>query len=126
MNTDSAPPCTPEQWRAAIVDPDHGVRERRDLGRLEFEQFVLTTWEALVLWEGKANGAKPSICTFCRMDIGIRIEEGHSPSYFVNGVQRTQKMSLWLNSIVNAGTLMNTFAMVFQQWLKDSLNPYIL
>lgn len=62
------------------------------------------------------------------MDIGIRIMEGHFPNYFVNEVERTQTMSLWLASMVDKrmGTLMDTFAMVLQQWLKDSVNPYIL
>jgi len=54
--------------------------------------------------------------------------EGHFPNYFVNEVERTQTMSLWLASMVDKrmGTLMDTFAMVLQQWLKDSVNPYIL
>ena len=57
------------------------------------------------------------------MDIGIRIEEGHSPSYFVTGVQRTQRTNLWL-SILDMGTLVDTFAMVLQQWL-NAIYPHV-
>src|SRR5437899_3252938 len=127
MQTDT-PPRTAEMWRAALVDPDDGIREQRDQGRHEFEDFVLRTWEGLVVREKKATNAKPSICLFCRMDVGIRITNGKFPSYFVNEVERTQTMSLWLQSIVDKrmGTLMDTFALVLQQWLRDSRNPYIL
>jgi len=83
-----------------------------------------------VLRETRDTGAKPSICVFCRMDIGIKIDPSgqHPLQYFVNEVERTQTTSLWLRYFVEHGmrTLADTFAMVFKQWLKDIRNPYIL
>lgn len=80
--------------------------------------------------ETKDTGAKPSLCVFCRLDIGIRIDpSGRSqPEYFVNEVERSQNTSLCLYHFVGKtmGTFADTFAMVLKRWVMDMRNPYIL
>lgn len=119
---------TPADWRKQIVNPQRGTNVVRDRGRAEFHGFVTRTWENLVLRESREYGSKPSISVFCRMDIGLRIEHGHNPEYFVNEVERTPTTSLWLtcNHTDTLGTLADTFAMVFKQWVMDMVNPYII
>ena len=96
---------------------------------MEFVSFVERTWRELVTRETKDNEARPSIALFCRMDIGIRIDPfgKEPPAYFVNEVERSLNTSLWLRFHGKfMGTLADTFAMAFKQWMKDVRNPYIL
>jgi hypothetical protein len=98
-------------------------------GRDEFVSFVNATWKDLVVRETRDIGAKPSICIFCRIDVGIRIDPSGStpPSYFVNEVKRTQNTGIQLRYNLNAmGTLADTFAMRFRRWMMDIRNPYIV
>ena len=116
--------------RSQIVNPQSGTAPIRTQGKKEFGEFVMETWRSLVLRETKDTGAKPSLCVFCRMDIGIWIDPSRKekPQYFVNEVERTPMTSLWLFHFVGntMGTFADTFAMVFKRWLTDIRNPYIL
>lgn len=91
---------------------------------------MLNTWRELVLRETRDGGGKSSICVFCRMDVGIKIDPSgeERPQYFINEVERTTTTSIWLYHFVRGTmrTLGDTFAMVFKQWLKDIQNPYVL
>ncbi|KAG6369570.1 hypothetical protein JVT61DRAFT_14275 [Boletus reticuloceps] len=83
----------------------------------------------LVACETRDTGAKTSICIFCRIDVGIRVDPfGQAPlAYFVNEVGRSLNTSIWLRFHDNTmGTLANTFAMVFKRWIMDIRNPYIV
>ncbi|KAF8435843.1 hypothetical protein L210DRAFT_870722 [Boletus edulis BED1] len=116
--------------RQQIVNPQSGTAPVRRQGKREFHEFVMQTWRSLVLRETKDTGAKPSLCVFCRIDVGIRLDTSGtvSPQYFVNEVERTQNTSLWLYHIVGKtmGTFADTFAMVLKRWLMDIHNPHVL
>ncbi|KAG6369552.1 hypothetical protein JVT61DRAFT_14253 [Boletus reticuloceps] len=122
-------PIRPADLRRKIVNPESGAAPIRSRARDDFMGFVLTTWKHLVARETRDTGAKPSICLFCRVDVGIRIDmSGQAPpAYFVNEVERSPNTSIWLRFHDNTmGTLADTFAMVFKRWLMDIRNPYIL
>lgn len=116
--------------RKKIVNPQSGTALTRQQGRKEFCDYVMQTWKDLVARETKDTGAKPSLCVFCRMDIGIRIDPSGQlrPEYFVNEVERSPLTSLWFYHFVGRtmGTFADTFAMVLRRWLMDIRNPYIL
>jgi len=80
------------------VNPQHGAEYFREQGKREFYEFVLGTWRELVLRETRDGGGKPSICLFCRMDIGVRIDlhGAGSSQYFVNEVEHSPTTSVWL------------------------------
>ncbi|KAI5999281.1 hypothetical protein EDD15DRAFT_2193943 [Pisolithus albus] len=61
------------------------------------------------------------------MDIGLKFLPEGPPQYFVNEVERSPTTSLWFscNPSNTMGTMADTFAMVFRQWIKDIRNPYI-
>ncbi|KAI6025432.1 hypothetical protein EDC04DRAFT_2606310 [Pisolithus marmoratus] len=65
---------------------------------------------------------------FCRMDVGLKITNDGCPHYFVNEVERSTTTSLWLASNLDntMGTMADTFAMVFRQWLHDMRNAYVV
>ncbi|KAG9311147.1 hypothetical protein JVU11DRAFT_8210 [Chiua virens] len=112
-----------------IVNPQGGDGVVRSQGREQFYTFVRETWKSLVMRETKDTGAKPSLCVFCRLDVGIKIDPSGTsePQYFVNEVERTPTTSLWLYHFEKTmATFADTFAMVFRQWLMDIRNPYIM
>ncbi|KIO07556.1 hypothetical protein M404DRAFT_8361 [Pisolithus tinctorius Marx 270] len=110
-----------------IINLQGGTNLTQMKGKQQFHDFVITTWNDLVLQEMQANGRKPSICIFCRMDIGIWMEWGKAVEYFMNEVEWTPMTSIWLGAYNGhtMETLTDTFSMVFRQWLLSIQNPYI-
>lgn len=121
-------PRTWEEWRNCIVNPQGGSSTVRKAGKEEFDDFVVRTWSQLVRQETRSMGGKPSIASFCRMDIAIRMSEANEPpQYFVNEVERTLTTSLWLKVHRKSMEKMaDSFSMLFRKWLSDAINPYIV
>ncbi|KAI5984890.1 hypothetical protein EDD15DRAFT_2193948 [Pisolithus albus] len=121
-------PINAAELRKNIVNPQSGTILVRDDGKSQFRNFVLDTWRDLVLRETRLGGAKSSLAVFCRMDIGLKFLPEGPPQYFVNEVERSPTTSLWFscNPSNTMGTMADTFAMVFRQWIKDIRNPYVL
>lgn len=121
-------PKNAQEWLDVILNPQRGAHIHRDAGKKEFEDFVLGTWSKLVRQETRINGGKSSLAVFCRMDVGILLLDGNDrPQYFVNEVERTTTTSLWLRGHLNSmGTMADSFAILFRQWLADMNNPYIV
>ena len=112
---------------AQLINPDEADVRTRDVGRREFFGFVEATFSELVRREARVGGAAPSICTFCRIDVGLLVGGSGEPGYFVNEVERTPTTSLWFASVQerNMGVMVDTFARVFEQWLIAMKNlPY--
>ncbi|KAG9309747.1 hypothetical protein JVU11DRAFT_10121 [Chiua virens] len=112
-----------------MVNPQGGDRVVRSQGQEQFHMFMSETWKSFIMHEMKDTGAKLTLCIFCRLDIGIRIDPSgmSEPQYFVNEVECTPMTSLWLYHFEKTIAMFaNTFAMVFRQWLMNVRNPYIM
>jgi hypothetical protein len=113
-----------------VCNADSGNRSTRDDAEREFRLFVMQTYEELYAMEARKMSGKPSICIFCRLDIGILIDSEEQAHYFVNEVERTQTASLWSNRQnsqspkVPARMLGNTFAQTLYEWLSSMQDPY--
>ena len=88
---------------------------------------VQRSYEELVRQETNPAGAKSTLCVMCRLDIGLMFDKDGSPSYFVNEVERSQTMSLWLKTVEDASMrgMVDTFARVLHTHLSDLGNPYM-
>jgi hypothetical protein len=90
----------------------------------------MQTYEELYAMESRKTSGKPSICLFCRLDIGILIDGEGQVHYFVNEVEKTQTTSLWSNRQhahslrIPARMLGHTFAKAFYEWMLSVQNPY--
>ena len=84
------------------------------------------------MMESRSMSGKPSICLFCRLDIGLLIDKEGRAHYFVNEVERTQTTSLWSNRShakspkASTGILGDTFAQAFYEWLLSMNSPYVV
>ena len=79
-----------------LVNPQTGDRRQRAQGWEELRSFIDVVYRGLVTQESNPSGLKSSLTVFCRMDIGLMFDEEGKPSYFVNEIERTQTMSMWL------------------------------
>ncbi|KAI6017507.1 hypothetical protein EDC04DRAFT_2902507 [Pisolithus marmoratus] len=120
-------PTNAAEWRKCLINPQHGDMLVHEEGKAQFFNFVLDTWRGLVLQETQKCG-KPSIAVFCWMDIGLMVTADGCPHYFMNEVEQSTTTSLWLACNINntMGTMADTFAMVFRQWLHDMKNAYVV
>jgi hypothetical protein len=91
----------------------------------------MQTYEELYAMESRCLCGKPSICLFCRFDVGILIDDEGQAHYFINEVERMQTTSLWSNKQggnqspkIPARMLGHTFAQAFYEWLLSMNNPY--
>ena len=115
-----------------VCNPNEGSRTVRDEAEEEFRTFVTQTYEELYMIESRTMSGKPSICLFCRLDIGLLIGDDDRVHYFVNEVERTQTTSLWSNRQqarspkTPSGILGDTFAQAFYQWLLSMNSPYVV
>jgi hypothetical protein len=115
-----------------VCNPDEGSRTVRDEAEEEFRTFVTQTYEELYMIESRSMSGKPSICLFCRFDIGVLISNDDRVHYFVNEVEHTQTTSLWSNRQharspkAPAGILGDTFAQALYQWLLSMNSPYVV
>ncbi|KAI6154549.1 hypothetical protein BKA82DRAFT_4010384 [Pisolithus tinctorius] len=118
--------------RKKIVNLQRGDIETRQRAMDEFNNFVLKAWGELVARETRVGGARPSMSLFCRMDIGIMAPDGMSPKlrlgYFVNEVERTPTTSFWLFWNINntGGIMADTFAKLFEKWVRSITNVYCI
>jgi hypothetical protein len=109
-----------------VLKADVGTKRLRDTGRDEFYKFVHDTYEALAKSEARQIGGLSSIAVFCRMDIGILIDEEGQASYFVNEVERTPTTSLWSqNTWVPINMFANTLGWTLHNWLTSITAPFI-
>lgn len=116
----------------SVLNPNQGSRDVRDDSEAEFRNFVMETYEEMYAIEARLLSGKPSICLFCRLDIGLIIGDNGKVNYFVNEVERTQTTSLWSNRlhakspVAPTGILGDTFALAFYEWLLGMSNPYTI
>jgi hypothetical protein len=116
----------------SVLNPNQGSRDIRNESEMEFRNFVMETYEEMYAIEARVLSGKPSICLFCRLDIGLIVGEDGSVNYFVNEVERTQTTSLWSNRyhakspVAPTGILGDTFAHAFYEWLLSMSNPYTI
>lgn len=116
----------------SICNPMEGDYEYRQMAETQFRDFVKKTYDGLYKIETTRLGGRSSISVFCRLDVGILMDENHSAYYFVNEVERTPTTSLWSNTSKNSksqsliGTLGTTFAYVFHRHLTDIMNPNVV
>ena len=115
-------PLSPEQ----VVNPQGGDRRLRMQASNEVMCLIKESYEELVRQETNPAGAKSSLCVLCRMDIGLMFDRDGNPSYFVNEVERSQTMSLWLRTVEDASMrgMVDTFARVLHSHLSDLADPY--
>ena len=100
-----------------IINPEYGIAPICLQGKIKFILFVKRTWKELVICTTEDIEAKPSIATFCRMDVGIHVNplRRHPPAYFVNKVE--QSLNTSLQSRFHGSTMVtlaSTLTMVFQ------------
>jgi hypothetical protein len=114
----------------SVLNPNQGSRDVRNEAEAEFKNFVIETYEEMYAMEARHLSGKPSICLFCRLDIGLIVGRDGTVNYFVNEVERTQTTSLWSNRyhakspVAPTGILGDTFAHAFYEWLLCMSNPY--
>jgi hypothetical protein len=106
-------------------NPSEGAFNIRYQAKEEFMNFVVKSYDALYKLESKAFGGKSSLCIFCRLDIGLIIDN-NQVHYFINEIERTQTASLWSNAPkglsmdhLHIGLLGSTFADTLHSWLVD-------
>lgn len=118
----SKSPLTPD----LIVNPEGGDRRVRMEGAKEVMAVVRESYEELFRQETNPAGAKSSLCVLCRIDVGLMFDGDGKPSYFVNEVERSQTMSLWLRTVEDASMrgMVDTFARVLHTHLSDLTSPY--
>ncbi|KAI5986610.1 hypothetical protein EDD15DRAFT_2373049 [Pisolithus albus] len=107
-----------------VINPDEGTTDQRNHAKEEFEAFTLDTWKHLVLTEKASASGPVSISIFCRLDIGIGMENGRL-MYFVNEVERSLTTSLWMGSMPDGahGILADTLAATLYDWLTGMMDP---
>ncbi|KAG6380436.1 hypothetical protein JVT61DRAFT_8574 [Boletus reticuloceps] len=104
-----------------LVNPDSGDRLDRTEGWEDFRDFVDKTYKGLVTQESNPTGGKCSLTVFFRMDIGIIFDAEGNPSYFVNEIERTQTMSMWLKTVEDTTnrTMLDTFARILHTHMTE-------
>ncbi|KAF8452839.1 hypothetical protein L210DRAFT_846317 [Boletus edulis BED1] len=118
-----SPPCDP------IDLPSQGSPgHRRHVYRpsAHFRNFVDKTYKGLVAQESNPTGVKCSLTVFFRMDIGIIFDAQGKPSYFVNEIERTQTMCMWLKTVEDTTnrTMLDTFARILHTHMTELDNIY--
>jgi hypothetical protein len=106
---------------ATVLDTNTEVSiTERELGRREFETFVMNTYRHLVDCERKKMGGSSTLEVFCRMDLGLFLGEDGNLGYFVNEVERTLTTGLWTRNLdVNYNTFAGTFATALVHWADN-------
>ncbi len=94
------------------------------IAQREFDEFVLSTWKALVTMETKQHGVIPSLHLFCRFDVSVMPVEKESTQlgYFVNEVERSLTISLWLSQqsdYAHSNDLLDKLVMKFGEGLHS-------
>ncbi|KAF9230259.1 hypothetical protein BU15DRAFT_69346 [Melanogaster broomeanus] len=109
-----------------IMNPEGGDRRVRMQGMGELQQVVDETYRELVRQESNPTGAKSSLAIFCRIDVGLIFDADGNPSYFVNEVERTPTMSMWLKTVEDTTLqgMLDTFARILHNHLMELDNPY--
>ncbi|KAF9230949.1 hypothetical protein BU15DRAFT_82991 [Melanogaster broomeanus] len=109
-----------------IVNPEGGDRRVRTQGMGELQRVVDETYRELVRQESNPTGAKSSLAIFCRIDVGLIFDADGNPSYFVNEVERTPTMSMWLKTVEDTTLrgMLDTLARVLHNHLMELGNPY--
>jgi hypothetical protein len=107
-----------------VCNPAYGSKETRRLGKQQFRNFIMDTYDELYKIESKQLLAKSSIGVFVRFDVALIVDQGSQRiTYFVNEVERTQTTTLWSNgpkaksSTAPTGILGYTLAEKLHNWL---------
>ncbi|KAG6369439.1 hypothetical protein JVT61DRAFT_14857 [Boletus reticuloceps] len=97
-----------------LVNPQTGDRRQRAKGWEELRSFIDAVYRGLVIQESNPSGLRSSLTVFCRMDIGLMFDGEGNPSYFVNEIERTPTMSMWLKVVEDTTNrfMFDTFARV--------------
>lgn len=103
---------------------DEGNVEHRKGARDEFETFVKTVWNSVIMVEKDIVSGTPCTALFCRMDIGVMMKDGQI-SYFVNEIERSMTTSLWMSAMEDAshGILADSFGEVLHRWISATRDP---
>lgn len=101
---------------------DKGDVETRQEAKQQFWSFVERTYQSLVDYEMRRQLGNPSICVFCRMDIGV-IERDDALHYFVNEVERSTTASLWMDAFPDGhhGILADSIGVGIYEWLTNEI-----
>lgn len=93
---------------------------------MEVMKVVEESYKELFRQETNPAGAKSSLCVLSRFDVGLMFDDDGNPSYFVNEVERSQTMSLWLKTVEDTSMrgMVDTFARVLHSHLSDLGDPY--
>jgi hypothetical protein len=107
--------------RQKLWNPVEGDYITRENAKKEFHDFVKNVYAALYRIESRSTNGRPSMSIFCRLDIGLIIEQG-KVDYFVNEVERTATASLCSNGLVGLGPskigiIGSSFALALHKWL---------
>ncbi|KIK78084.1 hypothetical protein PAXRUDRAFT_17080 [Paxillus rubicundulus Ve08.2h10] len=109
-----------------IVNPDSGDQQIRQEAMNQVLEVVDTSYRELVRQETNCTGAKSTLCVLCHIDIGLMFDKDGNPSYFVNEVERTPTMSLWLRTVgdANLRRMVDTFRRVLHNHLTELGQAY--
>lgn len=77
--------------------------------------------------ESNPFGSKSSLTVFFRMDIGLIFDEDGNPSYFVNEIERSPTMSMWLKVVEDTTNrfILDTFARALYTHIMQLDNLYL-
>lgn len=83
-------------------------------------------YRGLVSQESNPTGATSSLTVFLRMDVGLMFDAEGNPSYFVNEVERTPTMSMWLKTQdATNRSMLDTFARILHTHISRLDDLYI-
>lgn len=102
-----------------LVNPDSGDRLDLSEGWEDLRDFIDKVYRGLVTQESNPTASKSSLTVFLRMDIGLMFDEEGNPSYFVNEVERTPTMSMWLKTVEDTTnqSMLDTLARILHTYL---------
>jgi hypothetical protein len=116
-----------------LCNPDGGSVLTRKNAEVEFQNFVMQTYEELYAIKSKVLLAKSSIAVFVRFDIRLLVNNTDGRvHYFVNEVKCMQTTSLWSSRAhvrspkAPSGILGSTLAETLYKWLLAMDNPYVV
>lgn len=111
-----------------LVNPDSGDRVDRNEGWEDLRNFIDKMYRGLVSQESNPTGTVSSLTVFCRLDIGLMFDEEGNPSYFVNEVERTPTMSMWLKTVGDTTNrcMLDTFARILHTHVSQLDDLYTL
>lgn len=117
--------AVPVTWEV-VMNPDRGDRDDRREGWADLCRFVDKVYQELARTESRTSGTKSSLTVFCRMDVGLIFDDDGNPSYFVNEIERSPTMSMWLRAIDDTSNrfMLDTFARVLHTHITDLDNIY--